>query len=105
MLYAQLQSRMASKEMLGDQATSVGSLLSPTTDFGAFDLPTHLMTTENELAEDSMRVTYEDPGERDEKKRLMSLLESQSETDSTARSGGRKKGKGLVRRSLRVAGF
>jgi DNA replication regulator DPB11 len=78
--------------------------LSPTAEFEAFDLPT-LMITETDLAEESMRVTYEDPGERDEKKRLMSLLESQSETDPTAKTGGRKKGKGLVRRSLRVAGF
>jgi DNA replication regulator DPB11 len=59
---------------------------------------------EVDMTEESMRVTYEDPGERDEKKRLMSILESQGESDSTTK-GGRRKGKGVVRRSLRVAGF
>lgn len=55
--------------------------------------------------EESMRVTYEDPGQREEKRRLMSLFETQGEE---SRGAGRKegrKGPALVRRSTRVAGF
>ncbi|KAF9483199.1 hypothetical protein BDN70DRAFT_874071 [Pholiota conissans] len=48
--------------------------------------------------EESMRVMYEDPGQRDEKRRLMSLLKNQSGSEEESRSGSR-------RRSTRIAGF
>ena len=58
--------------------------------------------------EESMRVTYEDPGQRDEKKRLMSLFETQTQSGEDSHAAGRKggrKGPAAVRRSTRVAGF
>lgn len=58
--------------------------------------------------EESMRVMYEDPGQRDEKKRLMSLFESQNQGGDESYSGGRsgtKKGASAIRRSTRMAGF
>jgi len=58
--------------------------------------------------EESMRVTYEDPGQRDEKKRLMSLFETQTQSGEDSRAAGWKggrKGPAAVRRSTRVAGF
>jgi hypothetical protein len=56
--------------------------------------------------ESSMRVMYEDPGQRDEKKRLMNLLKNQAggEEDSLAGSSGGF-GKKTRRRSVRIAGF
>lgn len=65
----------------------------------------------NQLAEESMRVLYEDPGQRDEKKRLMSLFESQPQVGEAEKGvagvkGGGKKSRGKsVRRSQRIAGF
>ena len=54
--------------------------------------------------ESSMRVMYEDPGQRDEKKRLMNLLKNQAggEEDPLVGSSG---GFGKRRRSVRIAGF
>ena len=54
--------------------------------------------------ESSMRVMYEDPGQRDEKKRLINLLKNQGggEEDSLGSSGGFEK---RTRRSMRIAGF
>jgi hypothetical protein len=57
-----------------------------------------------------MRVTYEDPVERDEKERLRSLLESQTlrdEMDVGVVAKGRKsRGRApSMRRSMRIAGF
>lgn len=54
--------------------------------------------------EESMRVMYEDPGQRDEKKRLISLLKNQGggEEDSLGSNSGFEK---RTRRSLRIAGF
>lgn len=55
--------------------------------------------------ESSMRVMYEDPGQRDEKKRLMNLLKNQAggEEDPlvSSNSGFGKR----TRRSVRIAGF
>jgi DNA replication regulator DPB11 len=51
-------------------------------------------------AEQSARVMYEDPGQREEKDRLMSLLESQGSMDGNG--GHRKKS---VRKGVRMAGF
>jgi DNA replication regulator DPB11 len=60
---------------------------------------------DNQSVEESMRVMYEDPGQRDEKKRLMSLFESQNE-DGKALCGSGKQPKGVrTRRSTRIAGF
>ena len=61
--------------------------------------------------EESMRVTYEDPGQRDEKRRLMSLFETQTPEGAEGEVG--KEGRGrkgsasatVVRRSTRMAGF
>ena len=55
--------------------------------------------------ESSMRVMYEDPGQRDEKKRLMNLLKNQAggeEDQLVGSSGGFEKRR---RRSVRIAGF
>ena len=53
--------------------------------------------------ESSMRVMYEDPGQRDEKKRLMNLLKAGGgEEDPLVGSSG---GFGKRRRSVRIAGF
>lgn len=54
--------------------------------------------------ESSMRVMYEDPGQRDEKKRLMTLLKNQGggEEDALGSSSGFEK---RARRSMRIAGF
>jgi DNA replication regulator DPB11 len=51
---------------------------------------------------------YEDPGQRDEKKRLMSLFETQTQSGDESRAGSRKgskTGPAVVRRSTRMAGF
>ena len=54
------------------------------------------------VGDESMRVTYVDPGQRDEKKRLMSLLKS----DSVLEVGESGKASSLrTRRSSRIAGF
>jgi DNA replication regulator DPB11 len=51
-----------------------------------------------------MRVMYEDPGQRDEKKRLMNLLKNQAggEEDALGSSSAFEK---RARRSMRIAGF
>ena len=56
-------------------------------------------------ADESMRVMYEDPGERDEKKRLMSLLGNHVEVEQREVGTGVGRKRPLVRRSVRVAGF
>jgi DNA replication regulator DPB11 len=51
---------------------------------------------------------YEDPGQRDEKKRLMSLFETQTHSADDGQAGvrnGSTKGLAAVRRSTRMAGF
>lgn len=68
-------------------------------------------TMDEQHADESMRVTYEDPGQRDEKRRLMSLLGNDEAVPvdfpppSKTSNGKGNKGKNLVRRSSRVAGF
>ncbi|KAF8151040.1 hypothetical protein B0H34DRAFT_160966 [Crassisporium funariophilum] len=64
---------------------------------------------DNELLEsgakgqdESVRVMYEDPGQRDEKKRLMSLLKGGSQSQSQQGQG---QSEGRTRRSTRIAGF
>jgi DNA replication regulator DPB11 len=52
--------------------------------------------------EESMRVMYEDPGQRDEKKRLMSLLKNQAGGEEDSLGSGFEK---RARRSMRIAGF
>ena len=52
----------------------------------------------DEQVEESMRVMYEDPDQRDEKKRLLNLLKSQAEDELPVPSG-------RTRRSTRMAGF
>ena len=51
---------------------------------------------------------YEDPGQRDEKKRLMSLFETKTQGGDDGHAEERKvgkKGPTVVRRSTRMAGF
>ncbi|KAH7928309.1 hypothetical protein BV22DRAFT_1083119 [Leucogyrophana mollusca] len=56
--------------------------------------------------DESLRVTYEDPGQQEEKRRLMSLLGGKSDNVSGGGTeGSARKGKGPVRRSTRMAGF
>ena len=52
--------------------------------------------------EESMRVMYEDPGQRDERKRLMSLLKNQAGGEEDSLGSGFEK---RARRSMRIAGF
>jgi len=62
---------------------------------------------QNTSADDSMRVTYEDPGQMDEKRRLMRLLTNGPDPDETPDNEGEtkalptKRGRNLVRRSTR----
>ena len=53
--------------------------------------------------QESMRVMYEDPGQMDERNRLMNLFGSQRTQDEGI--DGRKSKQRSVRRSSRVAGF
>lgn len=58
--------------------------------------------------ESSMRVMYEDPGQRDEKKRLMNLLKNQAGGEEDPLVGSSTSGGGFGkrrRRSVRIAGF
>jgi DNA replication regulator DPB11 len=55
--------------------------------------------------EESMRVMYEDPGQRDEKKRLMSLLKNQGGGDEDSLGFSSSEFEKRARRSTRLAGF
>jgi DNA replication regulator DPB11 len=75
--------------------------------FGSYNAADEFENEEGgKLPEESMRVMYEDPGQRDEKKRLLNLLKNQAgggEEDSLGSSSG---GFGKrTRRSMRIAGF
>lgn len=53
-----------------------------------------------------MRVTYEGPGQREEKNRLMSLFGSPMGNPPDGKTGGNASGKkGRVKRNTRMAGF
>jgi len=85
------------------QHTSDGSL-SP---FEPYD-EMNIVDGESHGVEESMRVMYEDPVQREEKKRLMSLFETQGDGDGTQsgmNGGGGGTKKSRTRRSARVAGF
>jgi hypothetical protein len=57
-------------------------------------------------AEENMRVVYEDPEQRNEQQRLMSLLDNQKQASGVeATKAGKKPNAGPKRRSARVAGF
>lgn len=87
--------------------------------FGPFAAPEEevsMLAAERPLVEDSVRVTYEDPAENNEKLRLMKLLETQrppeiweigsvGEGSTDSEKGGVRKKKRPPRRSARVAGF
>ncbi|KZP22630.1 hypothetical protein FIBSPDRAFT_787042 [Athelia psychrophila] len=55
--------------------------------------------------EESMQVRYEDPGERDERERLLSIFESQTVTEEIRGKRSGRKGQLPARRSTRMAGF
>lgn len=55
--------------------------------------------------EESVRVTYEDPGQMDERKRLMNLLKSEVDSQDVQIIDERAVGQSRIRRSTRVAGF
>lgn len=55
-------------------------------------------------ADETMRVMYEDPGQRDEKRRLMNLLKSSTPPETVnGESNGSVSAR--TRRSTRIAGF
>lgn len=59
-------------------------------------------------AEESMRVRYEDPGQQNEKKRLMNLLKKSTISQGSTASGESEEKGGKAtrsRRSTRIAGF
>lgn len=68
---------------------------------------------DGQSADESMRVTYEDPHQRDEQKRLMRLLSSQKldpwevngRSVEESSSKGVRKGRGATRKGARIAGF
>ena len=69
--------------------------------FETYDDDLNLFERSN-VGEESMHVVYVDPGQRDEKKRLMSLLRN----DSVLEVGEGGKASSLrTRRSSRIAGF
>lgn len=68
--------------------------------FGTYDDDVDLLERSH-VGEESMRVTYVDPGQRDERKRLMSLLKG----DNVPELGEGLKASSLRRRSSRIAGF
>lgn len=53
--------------------------------------------------EQSMRVMYEDPGQLEERKRLLGMFESQTLDEHSGHGG--KRAKVFTRRSTRIAGF
>jgi|SRR6266545_3541593 len=87
-------------------ATDVDLSLNP---FGSF--PEELNLPDDGMSQqESVRVTYEDPGQRDEKRRLMNLLKEKAsngglgESETLSMSGGMRGPDRLTRRSTRVAG-
>ncbi|KAF8963182.1 twin BRCT domain-containing protein [Flammula alnicola] len=62
-------------------------------------------TSKHGQAKESMRVMYEDPGQREEKKRLMNLLKSQTGEESMSTLSGSRDFDRKTRRSARIAGF
>ena len=58
---------------------------------------------EGQTCEESMRVMYEDPGQLEEKEKLIKLLESQ--TQGEGRNPKIKRGISGVRRSTRMAAY
>jgi len=75
-----------------------------------YSFPTDVIRPFSDQTQDeSMRVTYEDPKQRDEKLRLLNLLSGECKEGSTAVTTEDvpivKKGKNLVRRSSRKSGF
>ena len=73
--------------------------------FGSYNAVDEFESEGGKLEDESMRVMYEDPGQRDEKKRLINLLKIQAggEEDPLGSSGGFEKR--TRRRSVRIAGF
>ena len=64
--------------------------------FESYNVVDEFEKENGKLQEESMRVMYEDPGQRDEKKRLMSLLKNGEDDGLEKRTR---------RRSTRIAGF
>jgi len=82
----------------------------PLNPFGS-EFPEELnLPDDGESQQESVRVTYEDPGQRDEKRRLMNLLKErasssgQGESETLSMSGGIRGSDRLLRRSTRIAG-
>lgn len=68
-----------------------------------FETYDELNLLESSIVDDSMRVTYEDPGQREERRRLMSLLKVGGADDMNGKAGGKESSR--IRRSSRIAGF
>lgn len=88
-------------------ATDIDLPLNP---FGS-EFPEELnLPDDGESQQESVRVTYEDPGQRDEKRRLMNLLKEkasssgQGESETLSMSGGIRGSERMLRRSTRIAG-
>jgi len=102
---SKVQSRQPSDAQLSEPvpvptpvpAPSFGGSMNP---FESYDDDLNLLD-KSHLGEESMRVTYVDPRQRDEKKRLMSLLK----TESTLEGGVGKVSSTRTRKSARIAGF
>ncbi|KII84392.1 hypothetical protein PLICRDRAFT_179634 [Plicaturopsis crispa FD-325 SS-3] len=82
-----------------------------------FDGEDEMNVIDGHDGDESMRVMYEDPGQRDEKERLMNLFGGagevrkslrQDKSEKDGKGGGRRSDNGsggLIRRSTRIAGF
>lgn len=102
----QLQSRQSSHAQLTSEISTVpvsGYTISSINPYESYD-DMNIHGEDSAAKEESVRVMYEDPGQRDEKKRLMSLLKSQAD-DVLPGSGKAVKSSGRTRKSSRLAGF
>jgi DNA replication regulator DPB11 len=89
------------------QLSEISAVPVYTDSMSPFETYDDLSSMDNAPLEESMRVRYEDPGQQNEKKRLMNLLKT-SVTSQSAGAGGSddKAGKATrSRRSTRIAGF
>lgn len=103
---AQPQSRQSSDAQISDMlilpVPAFGQSLSP---FETFDDANTSLLRHGNATEESVRVTYEDPGQMDERKRLMNLLKSEVDSQEVEIVDDRAVARSRIRRSTRVAGF
>ncbi|KAH8118085.1 hypothetical protein DFH11DRAFT_1851073 [Phellopilus nigrolimitatus] len=102
--------RSKSKQEPFSRTTSSDSLArtgSVTSDYPLFGLDSKMPSIDAEDTDESMRVTYEDPSQQDEKRRLLELINNPPAEPEREEKviPARRKPRNLVRRSSRVAGF